>query len=258
MSGFSHEWLSLREGADAAARSRSLVSFVAPAVRLGRLLDLGGGTGSNIRYLAPQLSMPQRWTIVDDDDALVAAAPEGVRRHVADLNDAVEDEALFDGCDLVTASALLDLVADRWLERLVSRCRAAGSAVLFALSYDGRVSCDPAESDDDEVRRLFDEHQTMDKGLGPALGPAAGARAVERLARAGYDVRHERSDWRLGARDAELQRQLVNGWARAAADVAPGRAEAIAAWRRRRVAHIDSGRSRIVVGHVDVAGVLRA
>ena len=47
------EWLRLREAADAAARSRDLV-----AALLGRypvIHDLGTGTGSMGRWLAPQL-----------------------------------------------------------------------------------------------------------------------------------------------------------------------------------------------------------
>jgi len=55
-----------------------------------------------------------------------------------------------------------------------------------------------------------------------------------------------------------LQRELVIGWGDAASELAADRKASIDAWRVRRLAHIDAGRSRIVVGHVDVAGVLRA
>lgn len=268
MSGFSAEWLALREPADMAARSESALAFVlgragperagSRAVgRLfqGRLLDLGGGTGANIRYLSPRLPPSQRWTIVDDDAALLGYAPASVTRHQADLNQAVDDEDLFRDCALVTASALLDLVSDSWLIRLIERCRQAGAAVLFALTYDGRTVCTPAEPEDDEVARLVNEHQRRDKGLGAALGPAAAARAVELLTAAGYEVKREQSDWHLGRADAELQRQLINGWTQAASEMRTEHAAAFTVWRARRLAHVDAARSRIMVGHVDVAGV---
>jgi hypothetical protein len=270
MSGFSAEWLALREPADAAARSTTLVSFIIggperpvppdrPAPHegfQGRLLDLGGGTGSNIRYLSSRLPSPQQWTLVDDDPALLARAPAGVTTCHADLNAVIDDADVFLGAALVTASALLDLVSESWLSGLVRRCRAADAAMLFALSYDGRIVCSPADNEDEEVRRLVNEHQKRDKGFGPALGPDAAEMAVAMFAAAGYATRTAQSDWRLGPDASQLQRELVTGWAHAASEIAPPRTAAIDLWRSRRLAHIDAGRSRIVVGHTDVAGVV--
>ena len=255
MSGFSAEWLALREPADASARSTALVDFVA---RPGRLLDLGGGTGSNIRYLSSRLPSPQVWTLVDNDAALIAKAPPGVLTHRADLNRVLDDPELFAGCAHVTASAQQDLVSERWLATLVLRSKAAGAAMLFALNYDGRIVCSPEDPDDELVRRLVNEHQKTDKGFGPALGPDAGTRATQLMAAAGYTTRQQPSDWKLTADMRTLQQELINGWAAAAQEIAPDKAAVIADWRAKRMAHIDAGRSRIVVGHSDVAAILRA
>lgn len=258
MSTFSAAWLALREPADAAARSSALASFVVGQQPMGRLVDLGGGTGANVRYLSSRLPTPQFWTIVDHDAALLERAPLHATRRQADLNTVVDDQELFAGSSLVTASALLDLVSERWLAKLVERCHAAGAGVLFALSYDGRIVCSPEEPEDEDVRRLVNQHQTRDKGFGPALGPGAAVRAVQLLSAAGYTTKQETSDWKLTTDARMLQRELVSGWAEAASEVAPDRKASIASWRDRRFAHIDAGRSRIVVGHVDVAGVCRA
>jgi hypothetical protein len=264
MSGFSADWLSLREPADAAARSESLTAFVdrsgvrGPERAALRALDLGGGTGANIRYLSPRLRGPQQWTIVDNDAALLERAPAHAKRRHVDLNAAVDDAQLFDGSSLVTASALLDLVSAQWLEKLVERSRAAGADVLFALTYDGRIVCSPEESEDANIRRLVNVHQTRDKGFGPALGPDAARRVIELLTAAGYTTKQEQSDWNLKADAVALQRELISGWADAASDVAPEKKTSIDGWRARRLAHLDAGRSHIVVGHVDVAGVFRA
>jgi hypothetical protein len=258
---FSADWLALREPADAAARSMALASFIATHLQAqrsrGRLVDLGGGTGANIRYLSPKLPWPQEWTIVDSDAQLLAVAPAGVAIRHADLNVVVNDHELFRESALVTASALLDLVSDAWLVRLVEQCAAAASAVLFVLTYDGKILCEPRDPTDDDVRFLVNEHQNTDKGFGVALGPAAEARVAELLTLAGYDVRRERSDWMLGSGEAELQRQLISGWADAASELKPTDAHVFAQWRDRRIAHVDAGSSRIVVGHVDVAGIRR-
>ena len=82
--------------------------------------------------------------------------------------------------------------------------------------------------------------------------------AAERaFAEAGYRVARATSDWLIEPRDQEFQRQLLEGWARAACEIAPRQASTIADWLQRRQAHVDAGRSRIVVGHVDMAALGR-
>ena len=55
---------------------------------------------------------------------------------------------------------------------------------------------------------------------------------------------------------SDLQRMLIEGWAEAAMEMAPEHSSTIARWRARRLAHIAAGRSRVVVGHDDLAAWL--
>jgi hypothetical protein len=279
-------WLDLREPADAAARSESLTHLIADALPEDepvRVLDLATGTGANLRYLAPHLPRLQRWLVVDRDLALLALLPvltsswsvarqydvrthengcvirgEGLECHVEtrqlDLGVFPDDE-IFAGRHLVTASALLDLVSERWLIELAGRCRAVGAAALFAITYNGWSSCSPAEPEDEMIRDLLNRHQKRDKGLGgPAAGPDAAECAARCFAEVGYRVRTGPSDWTLGSAERELQQRLIEGWAAAATEMGAD-ASAIARWRDRRMGHLDAGRSRIIVGHVDVAAL---
>ena len=164
---------------------------------------------------------------------------------------------IFAGRHLVTASALLDLVSEEWLRVLAARCRAVGAAALFAINYNGCSSCSPAEPEDDMIRDLLNRHQKRDKGLGgPAAGPDAAACAERCFAEVGYLVRRACSDWVLGSAERELQRRLIEGWAEAAAEMAPGDVSDIERWRTRRLGHVDADRSHVVVGHVDLAAWL--
>jgi SAM-dependent methyltransferase len=257
-------WLSLREAADAAARSEALTRAIREAIPRRtpvRVLDLGSGTGSNVRYLSPRLPSPQQWLLVDRDPTLLARAPAGTAAVQIDTLHrdlgTLDDPRLFAGRDLVTASALLDLVSDRWLRSLAAHCRATGAAALFALTYNGRSSCTPAEPEDGFITNLMNRHQKKDKGLGgPADGPDAVDSAEESFAAVGYVVRSETSDWTLPPEAREFQRRLIHGWAEAAIDIAPAERGTIEAWLRRRLAHVDAGRSRIVVGHDDLAAWL--
>src|SRR5882672_2815827 len=78
VSGFSAEWLALREPHDAAARAEAPVAELAatgtrvPGVARV-LVDLGAGSGANLRWLAPRLGGQQDWLLVDHEHALLAA-----------------------------------------------------------------------------------------------------------------------------------------------------------------------------------------
>ncbi|MET0211699.1 MAG: class I SAM-dependent methyltransferase [Vicinamibacterales bacterium] len=225
-----------------------------------RILDLGAGSGSNLRYLAPRLPIDQEWLLVDRDPRLLAEALERKPRldagHLCTVDTRCMDLSkldvpdLFTGRQLVTASALLDLVSEGWLEALAERCRSTGAAVLLVLTYTGRSRCAPAEAEDEQIRELMNRHQHTDKGLGgPAAGPDAVDGAERAFAAVGYRVRRDLSEWRLPPHQFELQKQLIEGWAQAASDIAPERTHVIQDWLARRLDHLRANRSHIVVSH---------
>lgn len=283
MSGFEADWLALREPADGRARDAALRDAAAawctarPGPRPVAIVDLGCGTGATLRALAPRIPRAQDWTLVDHDPRLLARVeaalagarhrgsdagvpPVVARTRQADLG--AELEAILDvDADLVSASAVLDLVSEAWLARLVAGLAARGRAFYAALSVDGRIACTPADPFDAAAFAAFDAHQQRDKGLGAALGPRSPALAAARLAAAGYLVRQARADWRLDAScpaDAALLAPLVDGWHAAAAATERLPASGLHAWRARRLAAIAEGRLRAVVGHVDLWAVPRA
>jgi hypothetical protein len=174
------------------------------------------------------------------------------------LGTAIDATALAPRVDLVTASAILDLVSEAWIGQLAALCRRTGAAVLLALTYDGRIACTPDDPDDEAVCALVNAHQRGDKGFGPAAGPS-GVRIAERCFIAeGYDVRLAPSDWRLGPMEGALQRELLEGWAEAAMEMAPADTTTVHAWRTRRLEHLKAGRSHLHVGHQDMAAWMRS
>lgn len=278
----------MREPVDTAARSEVLTRAIVDTLPAGgpvRVLDLATGEGSNVRFLADRLRGAQRWLAVDRSPTLLAGLHEqmsawgaargyavqtdmeGCRMQGADLVCDVEtrqmdlrtldDHGIFAGRQLVTASALLDLVSVQWLHALAAHCREERAAALFAITYNGHFSCAPAEAEDCTVRDLMNRHQQTDKGLGgQAAGLDAAACAERCFGEVGYLVQRASSDWTLDPTVPDVQRTLVDGWAEAATAMAPDRAETIADWRARRLAHVDAGRSRLIVGHDDLAAWL--
>ena len=271
---FDPAWLALREPVDHRSRAPAAMSLLGRAWRAGgwsRIVDLGSGTGSNLRYLTPRLPGIRSWTLVDHDGELLARATvpgaAEAARVVGDLATAGLDAIGESNADLVTGSALLDLVSKDWLGALVAACRESGSAALFALSYDGGIRWHAAEGDlrpaddpdDSLIRRSVNAHQRRDKGLGPALGPMAGLNAETAFRAAGFRAWLLPSPWRLGPGDAELARALVEGWEAAAVEqigeaspAGSADADRVRSWAERRRATIDSGRFGLTVGHLDL------
>ncbi|MGD9945522.1 MAG: hypothetical protein AB7L76_02905 [Burkholderiaceae bacterium] len=309
---FSADWLTLREPFDAAARDEaergaacdgggdgggSLVDAVRGALAAAaaaaaddddddearpEIVDLGTGTGANLRWLAPRLGGAQRWRLLDHDLALLSALPERIaawsrandfesRRSDGDMLrvsaagfdlrmtcERVDLAAAMGGFraprgGLVSASALLDLVSEPWLDLLLQACSRAGAALLLALSYDGRIDWQPADPVDAAVLAAVNMHQRRDKGFGPALGPTAAAYAARGLAAHGYRVRSAASDWRIGPDDRAIAAALLDGWTQAAIEAVPARSTDFEQWRQRRMAVLARGALRMTVGHVDLA-----
>jgi SAM-dependent methyltransferase len=260
MSGFSAEWLALREPHDARARNRAVLDAVAAATAAAgaiSVVDLACGTGATLRAIASRLPARQDWRLVDNDLSLLARAASGastrgvtVTRIPVDLTRDLE--AALDGAiDLVTTSALLDLVSAEWLDRLVVEVAARRLPLYAALNYDGRIGFDPSDPLDAQVIAAVNRHQETDKGFGPALGPSAAEAAIARFEAARYAVVQGRSDWRLGPRDHDIQRDMLAGWAGAAREIGAISLPDAAAWLTRRRDLVAAGRSVITVGHVD-------
>jgi SAM-dependent methyltransferase len=260
MSGFTAEWLALREPHDARARNRAVLDALAAATAAAgaiSVVDLACGTGATLRAIASRLPARQDWRLVDNDLSLLARAASGastrgvtVTRIPVDLTRDLE--AALDGAiDLVTTSALLDLVSAEWLDRLVVEVAARRLPLYAALSYGGRIGFEPSDPLDAEVIAAVNRHQETDKGFGPALGPSAAEAAIARFEAARYAVVHGRSDWRLGPRDHDIQRDMLAGWAGAAREIGAISLADAAAWVTRRRDLVAAGRSVITVGHVD-------
>jgi SAM-dependent methyltransferase len=274
---FSPQWLALREPADRRARDPGLLAALAghfAARDAMSVVDLGCGTGSNLRAIAPVLPARQEWRLVDNDPALLAAA----RARIAEWADAAQtvgadlhvrrkglaltvrlrrsdlaadlEEALGAAPDLVSAAALFDLVSAQWISRFVPAVAARGAVFYGALTYDGREEWRPPHPADAAMLAAFNAHQTGDKGFGPAVGRRATDHLVAGFSCAGYRVRTAESPWRLDARDGDLVRDLALGAAAAVRETGRVPADAIADWLAVR----RTG-STCVIGHLDCLAV---
>ncbi len=259
MSGFSAEWLALREPFDRCARNPTVRDAVTSSFKdhfSVRVVDLASGTGSTLRALSPHFPPRQDWRLIDNDLGLLARAnaPEfaGITMKAVPVDLTIDLELVLDGpVDLVTASALLDLVSSSWLDRLATEMAARAIPLYAALNYDGRLELTPTDPFDTAIVNALNTHQCTDKGFGPALGPAAPIQAIARLEALGYSVMHGSSDWLIGPAAHAIQNQILSGLAGAACEMGESLPET-ASWLSRREKLVAADQSSIRVGHIDL------
>ena len=270
---FSADWLALREPFDHAARSLQLAARLTEILpQRPRIVDLGGGTGSMFRFLAPIVGRGQDWVLLDADgflldeafgrtaawargqgfaataigDTLHVSTPRGLwRMHAAqhDLSTGpLSGDIRETQHDAIVCSALLDLVSAAWLRGL---CSAVSVPVLACLTADGRDVWRPRHRYDALVRTGFRRDMWRDKGFGPALGTDA-VHSVSRFAASAP------SNWQIPSTALRMQRTLIDATADAARAAAPAQTRAITEWQEVRLRQALLGRLAITIGHRDI------
>lgn len=240
MSGFSAHWLALREPIDHAVRNEDVLKKVAEYFSQHthlRILDLGCGTGSNLRGLAMHLhAQEQTWTLIDHDPVLLESAkaalsvwgdhathtPDSLKIikadktikvifQQADLNrdlNRILDASEADGdYQLVTAAALFDLISEVWVQKFVEQLKLRKLPFYTSLTYNGVEEWLPNHSFDKEIHTAFQVCMQSDKGFGAAMGGDAAPIMAQLFENSGYKTFSGLSPWLLNAHAHEA---LIN------------------------------------------------
>ncbi|MSP29453.1 MAG: class I SAM-dependent methyltransferase [Acetobacteraceae bacterium] len=275
---FDAGWLTLREPFDHAARNHALAMRLVGALPVKpRLIDLGAGTGSLFRYLAPMIDGAQSWTFIDadpalldeafnvtadwadglgyrisgDDSALTIHAPGGDWVMDGELHDlaAIPGGLAFREADAVVCSALLDLVSVGWITWLAGTLRVPFYA---ALSVDGRDGWLPFHPVDAVMRAGFRRDQRRNKGFGRALGTGAIAEALRAFSTLGFRVSSAPADWMVPRTALAMLDALIVGGERAAVAALPAQRHVLSGWREARHAQAMGLRLAVRIGHRDI------
>jgi hypothetical protein len=190
---------------------------------------------------------PQLLTLASDQDLDEDVTLQAVRLDLSHNFEATLEVA----ANLITLSALLDLVSENWLRQFSRAVAARAQPVYAALTYNGVIDLSPPDLFDTAIVASVNAHQRTDKGFGPALGPLAANAAIASFEALGYSVVSGASDWNIGPNDQAMQDELLEGWASAACELGTVPAADIASWLQRRTDLVNTGRSTMRVGHVD-------
>ena len=265
MSGFSIEWLNLREASDHRARDKHLLKTAANWLNDLKsknkvIVDLGSGTGSTIRGLQRYAALTPsiQWRLIDNDPELLA---EAIHRHSEDysiesfLVDLSATQKLpLESVSLITASALLDLVSGNFIRDLCQLIKGKneGRPLGFysALNYDGCIKWTPFHPLDASILMNFNADQRRDKGFGPALGPDATDFLTRQFHCTKFQCLSAKSPWLLGSADYLLTESLINGISGVASKTDELTNSDILDWKTFRMKNVRNG--TCFLGHTDI------
>lgn len=260
-----HDWLELRRRPDARARERASDLIGALNQRFIdsaeiSIIDLGAGSGANLMWLAQHLTSPQRWKLVDRDaDLLEATQSMQTPQQVLGVDPVLRcidqlSVAEVSAANLVTASAVLDVLSFAQLDRLAALLGQAQTPTLFSLNVTGEVSFRPAELLDSELTAAFNEHQHRSS----LAGPQAADYLTEKLERSGFIIQHAETDWLEGtspeapAPEEMFVERYLSERVAASLEHRPDLTEEATAWLQKRLSQLQQGELTVRVGHRDI------
>jgi hypothetical protein len=244
-------------------------------------LDLGAGTGANVRYLRDRFPTAREWTLLDRDAALLDLCPavfmgwaeEGCRAcreegWDLELESAgrpvrlrflpgslpsmdIRDHSI--NVDLVTANALFDLVSESQLEAFADWLAGRRLPLLATINYRSMAFA-PAAPQDREFVGLYERHMIRPQEFGCAMGPRCAVMMIAALQRRDYVVHAGASDWRLGASDRIVIEYILDFMRGAIVELpaAPRQVEHLNDWIVEKHRLCEAGRLRLQVRHVDL------
>ena len=254
-------WLELRVQADNAARAVTAATLLPRLVRyLGtrgagdsgvEVIDLGSGTGANQRWLAPRLPFEQHWLLIDQDQALQHHQPVAPRTRLLTADVGILTSVLdrLGGAQLVTCSALLDVLTLDQLDAIGSALAAARQPALFSLTVTGAMELSPAHSLDSHLIRAFNDHQRR----GGRAGPDADQILTRALRATGCMLWTTETPWLLDQHnDGEFVRRFLTDRVAAAVAHDPSLNSSGAVWLTLRLAQLAEHALEVSVGHRDI------
>ena len=269
---FSAGWLAMREAFDARSRSRALAQRFADVLPTSpRVLELGAGTGSLFRWLAPIIRRDQHWVWLDHDAAHLAHGLRATARWALRLGYAarlepqrltlgtrcgewtvetrvhdLHDAALLpvDVSDAVACSALLDLFSGQWIGELLRR---VGTRPFYAaINVTGCDRIQPRDRNDALVWRGYTTSQPH------RAGPHAPMLVRQFCDQFDLPFESASSDWHIPAHHRAMLHQMLDFISEAARRSMLQQRRQIDVWEQRRRAAVRAQRLTLHIAHCDL------
>lgn len=283
---FTAEWLDTRYSFDSKARNQQ-VEAAFKNYFFGRkeiqLMDVGAGTGNNLRYWFRQLESPQKWTNVELNPELLALGFQqaaqllttegyGVKQfenHISGMkrkNGRFHEvrllalqESFLDFAfeilpvkpDVVLANAVFDLLSPEMFVAFAEKLIEHRIPLLSTINIAG-LEWSTATFQDKYYSRCYLHHMNRPQAFGMALGAHVTDFAIDFCKKHQVNVEWGRSDWQIAETDTAMLLANLNYMEQAIPEMLPeAEHSAFSEWLSDKRKQVEAQKLRLNVYHYD-------
>ena len=281
---FTTTWINLRESYDMLSRSDLLQNlYKNNKMNLKKVIDLGGGNGSFLRWCHYKNIIYDDFLIIDNDEALLKSFYPRTKSYLSMMSlSLIKDNMMsyriqnlknnkdgfitlkkqdfyksidtINDYNLVSFSAVSDLLSKKFIKCLFDKVN-KGTNLYFSICFDGRVKWKNKNKHDKYIVSMFNQHQKQEKTTGVALGLDS-INFIKNLSKKNdYKIYIADSSWSVDSHDNDsrvFQKAYLNTIYKPLKKYELTDRDILEDWIRSKKNDIESKNSNLVVGHKDI------
>ena len=281
---FSLSWIKAREKYDLKYRSNLLKEqYKKDKSFFNRIIDLGSGNGSFLRYCHSKKMIFEEMLLVDYDSKLLRdfyastysylngtnynilkESPTKYKLKKIDViktkniqlmnTDILKSLNIINNYNLISLSAMSDILPTLFIKKLLNIVE-KNKIIYFSICFDGSIKWASSHKYDKYILTMFNKHQEMNKISGYALGLKSIKLIKEYSAKKKYSFQVEDSSWELKSYDEDsknFQKMYLDTIYKPLKKDDITDKDMLSEWRNVKLKDIVSGKSKIIVGHKDI------
>ena len=281
---FTTTWINLRESYDMLSRSDLLQNlYKNNKMNLKKVIDLGGGNGSFLRWCHYKNIIYDDFLIIDNDETLLKSFYPRTKSYLSMMSlslikdnmmsyriqnikknkdgfitlkkqDFYKSIDIINDYNLVSFSAVSDLLSKKFIKYLFDKID-KGTNLYFSICFDGRVKWKNKNKHDKYIVSMFNQHQKQEKTTGVALGLNS-IDFIKNLAKKNdYKIYIADSSWSVDSQDNDsriFQKAYLNTIYKPLKKYELTDQDILKDWLRSKQNDIENKNSNLVVGHKDI------
>ena len=281
---FTTTWINLRESYDMLSRSDLLQNlYKNNKMNLKKVIDLGGGNGSFLRWCHYKNIIYDDFLIIDNDEALLKSFYPRTKSYLSKMSlslikdnmmsyriqniknnkdgfitlrkqDFYKSIDIINDYNLVSFSAVSDLLSKKFIKFLFDKID-KGTNLYFSICFDGRVKWKNKNKHDKYIVSMFNQHQKQEKTTGVALGLNS-IDFIKNVAKKNdYKIYIADSSWSVDSHDNDsriFQKAYLNTIYKPLKKFELTDKYILKDWLKSKQNDIENKNSNLVVGHKDI------
>ena len=281
---FTTTWINLRESYDMLSRSDLLQNlYKNNKMNLKKVIDLGGGNGSFLRWCHYKNIIYDDFLIIDNDEALLKSFYPRTKSYLSMMSlslikdnmmsyriqnlknnkdgfitlkkqDFYKSIDIINDYNLVSFSAVSDLLSKKFIKCLFDKID-KGTNLYFSICFDGRVKWKNKNKHDKYIVSMFNQHQKQEKTTGVALGLNS-INFIKNLSKKNdYKIYIADSSWSVDSQDNDsriFQKAYLNTIYKPLKKFELTDKDILENWLKSKQNDIENKNSNLVVGHKDI------